>query len=283
VVLSRGVPADFCASTPPTDCDAAPAVRIMRRRPTGALAFVYVGRLSYDKSVDELMLAFERARAGGRAAGAVLYLAGSGELEAHIPAHVTRIARGRGRGGEAKGARNVSADEGTGSGGRSEGGRGGNGRGASPGGLSIVHLGQVSRKYVPCVLREADAYVSAAHNETYGRSLVEALRCGLPVLTMRGCNMHVEHQGNGLLGEDGDDLSRNIRLVAEEEAVRAALSAGALAYDGGTDGGMAPNDAMLRAVLDAHVASREQGRRARAWHPFWSIWMGLSVVLDQPR
>ena len=50
-----------------------------------------------------------------------------------------------------------------------------------------VHVSQVS-----CVLREAAAYVSAAHNETYGRSLVEALRCGLPIATMRSCNMHVQ-------------------------------------------------------------------------------------------
>jgi glycosyltransferase involved in cell wall biosynthesis len=233
----------------------------MRQRPPSALAFVYVGRLSYDKSVDELLLAFERARAGGRAAHAVLYLAGSGELEALIPAHVARIAKGSGRAGEASGAR-------------------------GPGviGLSIVHLGQVPHGRVSCVLRQADAYVSAAHNETYGRSLVEALRCGLPVLGMRSCNMHVAHQQNGLLGEGAADLAAHIRMVAEDAALRSRLSAGARAYDGKTDGGVAPDEAMLRAVLDAHSATGgRRARPARAWHPFWTIWMGLSIVLDQPR
>lgn len=270
VVRSRGVPADFCTSVPARECDAVPGVRLMRQRPPGALAFVYVGRLSYDKSVDELLRAFERARASGRAAHAVLYLAGSGELEALIAAHVARIARGERRGDEAGAARGPRGDER----GRSAG---------TPGGLSIVHLGQVPHGRVSCVLREADAYVSAAHNETYGRSLVEALRCGLPVVGMRSCNMHVAHQTNGLLAGGEADLADHIRMVAHDAALRTRLSAGARAYDGGTDGGLAPDEAMLRAVLEAHSATCGRGRAARAWHPFWTIWMGLSIVLDQPR
>ena len=48
------------------------------------------------------------------------------------------------------------------------------------------------------MLRLAELYVSAAHNETYGRSLVEALRCGLPIVTvlLRG-RVRVRGRGRG--------------------------------------------------------------------------------------
>ena len=44
------------------------------------MAFVYVGRLSYDKSVDELLRAFEIAANRLTARDAILYLVGNGEL-----------------------------------------------------------------------------------------------------------------------------------------------------------------------------------------------------------
>ena len=63
VVASRGVPADFCSDVLPEECTALPAVSTMRRAASegGVISFVYVGRLSYDKSVDEMLEAFDRA------------------------------------------------------------------------------------------------------------------------------------------------------------------------------------------------------------------------------
>jgi len=241
VVKSRGVPADFCTALPEADCAAERAVSIMRERPRGHVAFLYVGRLSFDKSVDELVAAFEAARRSGRAKRATLYLAGSGELEPLVHTAADRL-----------------------------------------GPASVVHLGQVSHRRVSCVLREADAYASAAHNETYGRSLVEALRCGLPVVTMASCNMHVDHGKSGLLGEGTAELTEHISMVADDEALRRRLAANAQAYDGATDGPSDAPGAMLRAVLDAQEATLRGPRIRRAWHPFWSCWMCLSLVLDHP-
>ena len=76
---------------------------------------------------------------------------------------------------------------------------------------------------VPCVLRQAELYVSAAHNETYGRSLVEALRCGLPIVTMGCSNLHVRHEDNGLLGTDESQLAAQIRRVVRDGTLRSRL------------------------------------------------------------
>mmetsp|Transcript_4830 Transcript_4830/g.15448 ORF Transcript_4830/g.15448 Transcript_4830/m.15448 type:complete len:567 (-) Transcript_4830:465-2165(-) len=293
VVRSRGVPVDFCSSVSDSKCESSPSVALMRQRPPGTTAFIYVGRLAYDKSVDELLTAFERAKSRGQTANSVLYLAGSGELEALIARHAARIPALRGGAADGDFAQLRPAKEGKGAAdSREEKQRVGVNRN-SP---SIVHLGQVSHDHVSCVLREADVYVSAAHNETYGRSLVEALRCGLPIVTMSSCNMHVTHQHNGLLGDDAVDLERHIRIISDDAELRDRLKSGALAYDGATDGstdfdgGLAPNQAMLRAILEAHsstcggdaVHCTPSGQRIRAWHPFWSIWMALSTLLDAP-
>lgn len=249
VVKSRGVPADFCGRdrtggrTAEEVCAASPALALMRARPAGTVPLIFIGRLAHDKSVDELLEAFEAAKLGGGAGRAVLFLAGSGELESVV----AERARGIGAG-------------------------------------SIVHLGQVLREHVPCVLREASAYVSAAYNETYGRSLVEALRCGLPIVTQASCNMHVTHGVNGLLGDGVAELAANIAAVVKDDALRGRLARAAAAYDGWSDGGAEPNEAMLRAVLESHAATlAEPGRRYRAWHPFWSAWMQLSILLDHPK
>ena len=58
-------------------------------------------------------------------------------------------------------------------------------------GNAVIYLGLAQHEKVACILREADVYVSAAQNETYGRALVEARRCGLPVVTFESCNIHV--------------------------------------------------------------------------------------------
>lgn len=83
------------------------------------------------------------------------------------------------------------------------------------------------------MLREASAYVSAAYNETYGRSLVEALRCGLPIVTQASCNMHVTHGVNGLLGDGVAELAANIAAVVKDDALRGRLARAARWLGGG--------------------------------------------------
>ena len=101
---------------------------------------------------------------------------------------------------------------------------------------------------VPCVLRRAELYVSAAHNETYGRSLVEALRCGLPIVTMGCSNLHVRHEDNGLLGTDESQLAAQIRRVVRDGALRRRLKASVT----GAQTPLDPNAQMLATVLDVH-------------------------------
>jgi len=281
VVPSRGVAADFCSWVPAATCDALPSVKAMRaagaqvseaavgQEMVGmrevsakrAVAFAYVGRLSYDKSVNVLLSAFEQAlklhavdgrdavaqdneaigqQFGAAAAWPVLYIVGSGELEALVRSYVQRL-RGQ-----------------------------------------VVYLGQVAHANVSCLLREAHVYVSAAHSETYGRSLVEAFRCGLPVVTMASCNMHVTHARDGLLAWSTTELTQQLHRMMSDSQLRDALRSGAAARNRADES--EPNRAMLEAVLTAHNQSRYGGaRRRRAWHPFWSLWMWLSVALDYPR
>jgi len=147
----------------------------------------------------------------------------------------------------------------------------------------IVYLGQVAHEQVSCVLREADIYVSAAPNETYGRSLVEALRCALPIVTMESCNMHVLHGSNGLLAADRQQLARQLQRILGDEKLRADLERRAAKY--GAEGAFHPEARMLQAILEARNRTLAEGNRQwrrAVWHPFWSLWLWLSVALDHP-
>ena len=140
------------------------------------------------------------------------------------------------------------------------------------------------------MLRRAELYVSAAHNETYGRSLVEALRCGLPIVTVllrvrvrvrgrgrgrgrarprpllatpplqMGCsNLHVRHEENGLLGSDESQLAAQIRRVVRDGALRRRLKASVTRAQAPAD----PNAQMLATLLDVH----QNGARLQASPP----------------
>ena len=239
VVRSRGVPADFCTEVSAAQCDALGPVGTMRSMTEGRIAFVYVGRLSYDKSVDEMLRAFEIAARRRTARDAVLYLVGNGELLWMVKEYEQRL----------------------------------------PG--QVKHLGIVTHNLVSCVLREATAYISAAHNETYGRSLVEALRCSLPVVTMSSSNIHVRHEENGLLAQDTADLAAQLSRTLDDAARFGRLSAEARNYPVIDD----PNAQMLREVTQARAATIARQQRPSAplpWHPFWSIYIRISFAIDNP-
>ena len=135
---------------------------------------------------------------------------------------------------------------------------------------AVRYLGQLPHADVGCVLRRADVYLSAARNETYGRSQVEALRCGVPVLGMASCNLHIVDEVNGLVAEGVQQLADAIVRAVREPELLARMKAAATAPD------FDPNAEMLRAVLAARkdtLEARAKGtgrRRVRAWHPLWS-------------
>ena len=304
IVRSRGVPLDFCDHQAEDRCATVGAVREVRKAPHQCTVhLVYVGRLSYDKGVDDLLEAFEgalqrprtvcdqverqratkavRAHAHPAAASAgatastwepTLWLVGSGELEGMVRDFARRL----------------------------------DGR--------VRLIGQLPNGDIGCLLRSVDVYVSAATHETYGRSLVEALRCAVPVVAMEEGNMHVLHAANGLLAANRSQLSAHLAEVITDTALRRRLkrrasldlsdaleaavkrsggSGGSETYTSAAHGSEAsPSAEMLRAVLSAYNEKQSEAAlslagsssiHSYAWHPVWSVWLGVSLVLDAPR
>lgn len=247
VIASRGVQRDFCEAVPAERCSTHEALQPMHASPSGTVAFVYVGRLAFDKSVDAMLEAFAAAharlaadRAGRGGGGAVLYVVGYGALEGMVREYEARL----------------------------------------PG--VVRYLGQLPQSDVGCALRRADVYLSAARNETYGRSQVEALRCGVPVLGMSSCNLHIVDEVNGLVAEGAQQLTDAIVRVVREPELLARLKAAATAPD------FDPNAEMLQAVLAARkdtLEARAKGtgrRRVGAWHPLWSWLLVIGDLVMEP-
>ena len=249
LVKSRGVSDSFCHGPGGDEsCDAVRAGLMLRKRPAGTLAVVYVGRLAYDKAVDELLAVHIKALQQLGWPAVCLYVVGVGELEPTVRQVATKYPR------------------------------------------HVVHVGAVAHRHVSCVLREADVYISAAPNETYGRAMVEALRCSLPVVALASCNLHVTHDVNGLLADDSDALVEMLSKAISEPALRARLSRGTRTHSpsavaAATDN---PNERMLQASIQAHAAtvgSPDGVRRPARTHPYhwmWSRLLAISLVLDAP-
>ena len=72
---------------------------------------------------------------------------------------------------------------------------------------------------------------------------MEALRCGVPLLGMASCNLHIVDGVNGLLVSGVDGLAAQIERAVRDTALLRALKAGASAPD------MDPNEEMLQAVV----------------------------------
>ena len=76
--------------------------------------------------------------------------------------------------------------------------------------------------------READAFALISHQENYGIAVVEALGCGVPILTTDKVNIWptIEKTRSGLVGRDNldsarDMLSRWLRIsAADRDACR---------------------------------------------------------------
>jgi phosphatidylinositol alpha 1,6-mannosyltransferase len=90
----------------------------------------------------------------------------------------------------------------------------------------------VSLQHVPwcadprAALSGADIYVTASRTETYSMTTLEAIGCGMPVIA-RGVGqipMHIAHNVNGLLFDSDDELPPLLRLLANDDTLRARLS-----------------------------------------------------------
>lgn len=76
-------------------------------------------------------------------------------------------------------------------------------------------------------LQASNLFVFPTENEAFGVSLIEAMACGLPVITTQvgGLKDYVEHQGNGWVVEAGnaDDLEASLKRLLGDRQLRAAL------------------------------------------------------------
>jgi D-inositol-3-phosphate glycosyltransferase len=78
------------------------------------------------------------------------------------------------------------------------------------------------------VMRSVDVVVNASPNEPFGRTIIEALASGTPVVAVRtgGAVDIVDDNVNGLLVRPSDpqDLASALRLIIQDEATRRRLT-----------------------------------------------------------
>jgi glycosyltransferase involved in cell wall biosynthesis len=112
-----------------------------------------------------------------------------------------------------------------------------------------------ARHNAPEVLSQMDVVVSSSHYESFGRSLVEAMACGLPVFAtaVGGVPEVVDHGGTGFLVPPRDP-----HVLAE--AVARVLQDGDLRRDMGNKGRRGPSGCSAA----RHMPGKSSGF-TRAW------------------
>ena len=145
----------------------------------------------------------------------------------------------------------------------------------------VIFLGQLAQSHVGCVLRQADAYVTPAPNETYGRSVAEALRCSLPVIAMASCNVLVADELNGLLADNFEHFVDQMVRVIRDPTLLPRLAANVKRES--NDHAHDPNARMLQAVIEAYEATTSSVARPFPRHWLWGGVIMISVFIDDPR
>jgi glycosyltransferase involved in cell wall biosynthesis len=121
----------------------------------------------------------------------------------------------------------------------------------------VLFAGAVPHEQVPVWLSAADLFVLPTLDEGCSNALLEALACGLPVVTSdRPFNRAVVDESMALLVEPSDSaaLGAAIAALVDQPALRASLGAAALSHAAGFS--LERRAARIRALLDGVVAAR---------------------------
>lgn len=97
---------------------------------------------------------------------------------------------------------------------------------------SVAVHGEVPHLELPAYQAGADVFCLPSHHESFGMANVEAMACGLPVVTtdLEGIKTYLTNGENGLLARVGDpqDLADKLTMVVESPQLRESL--GSQAY-----------------------------------------------------
>ncbi|QLG48571.1 glycosyltransferase family 4 protein [Natrinema halophilum] len=91
----------------------------------------------------------------------------------------------------------------------------------------VVCHGEVPHPDLPAYYAAADVFCLPSHTESFGLVNVEAMACGLPVVTtdLEGIKTYLSNGENGLLTQVGDpqDLTDKLTMLLESPALRSRL------------------------------------------------------------
>lgn len=97
---------------------------------------------------------------------------------------------------------------------------------------AVEQTGYTPYEKAPEVYRRGDVFVSPTQSEGFSNTILEAMACGLPVVSTRtvGVTDCVRHEENGLLHEVGDidGLTTTLRRVLDDPSMARALATRAL-------------------------------------------------------
>lgn len=92
---------------------------------------------------------------------------------------------------------------------------------------AVVCHGEVPHPELPAYYAGADVFCLPSHEESFGMANVEAMACGLPVVTtdLEGIKTYLANGENGLLAQVGDsqDLADKLTMLLESPALRSRL------------------------------------------------------------
>lgn len=126
----------------------------------------------------------------------------------------------------------------------------------------VRFVGRVSEEEKVRLYRSAWGFVMTSPKEGWGLTCLEAQACGTPVIASDspGLKEAVRHEASGLLVPHGDGpgLERAVDRLVSDDALRARLSAGAIAHAGEYSWDRCA-DEMLRAMQRAVAARADAG------------------------
>ncbi len=92
---------------------------------------------------------------------------------------------------------------------------------------AVVCHGEIPHPELPAYYTAADVFCLPSHRESFGMANVEAMACGLPVVTsdLEGIRSYLANGENGLLAQvrDPQDLADKLEMVLESPALRSRL------------------------------------------------------------